>query len=105
MIILSSTRGAFTHSNEETYEETRRQVLEAVVKLLPNVRRFELTLAFFGLEVPDYQVKEVVARVLRIASPLRDITGLVLQGSKDDSAQRTRIIREVCEALGCLRVS
>ena len=98
MIVLRITPGPFTYSDEEA----RRQAVEAVVKLLPNVRRFELTLAFVGLEVPDYQVKDVVNRAVRIAGPLRDIAGLVLRGASNENAQRTRIMKEVGEALGCL---
>ncbi len=98
MIILTNTSGPFTHSEDEK----RRQALEAVVKLLPNVRRVELTLSFVGREVPDYQVKEVVTRAIRITSPLKGIAGLVLRGASNGVAQRKRIIGEVREALNCL---
>jgi len=95
IFILTSTLGPFTYSKEEM----RRRALEAVVKLLPNIRRVELTLAIIGREVPDYQVKGVVFRAIRIVSPLRDITSLVLRGANYTNTQRMRIIREVREAL------
>lgn len=82
-------------------EEDERQAIEAVMKLLPNIKRVELTLTFMGFEVPDYQVKEIVARALKIASPLRDVGGLVLIGADDENAQRTYIMRELRDVLGC----
>lgn len=98
MNLLCSHRNAFTPGREEE----RRQSFEAAVKLLPNFKRVELTLCFIGLTVPDYKVKELVAIALRTASPLKDCTGLVLKGNTNETAQRTRIFREVREALGCL---
>jgi hypothetical protein len=60
-----------------------------------------LTLTFAGHDVPEYQVKEIVTRALKIASPLRGFAGLSLEGADYENAQRTRIMREVREALGC----
>lgn len=88
MIVLRSAPGPLTHIDEET----RRLALQVVVELLPNVRRIELTLTFVGLDVPDYQVKEVVTRAVRIASPLRDTAGLVVRGASNENAQRMRIM-------------
>ena len=82
-------------------EEQARQAIEAVVELLPNLKRVVLTLTFAGLEVPEDQVKDVVARALKLVSPLRGFAGLSLEGAEYDTAQRTRIMREVREALGC----
>lgn len=82
-------------------EEKARQAIESVVDLLPNVKRVVLTLTFAGYEVPEYQVKEVATRALKIASPLRGFAGLSLRGADCKSAQRTRTMREVREALGC----
>ena len=82
-------------------EEERRQGIEAVMKLLPNVKRVGVTLSFVGHAIPEYQVKGLVARALRIASPLRRFDGLVLDG-RNETTQRVRILREVREALGCL---
>lgn len=98
IIILRCTPDPFTASDEEE----RRLAIEAMVALLPNVKRFELTLTFVGVEVPEYQVKEIVSRGLRIASPLKDVAKLVLYGADHESAQRMRITREVREALGCM---
>ena len=98
MNLLCSRRTTLTSAGEEEH----RQAFEAAVKLLPNVKRVELTLGFIGLTVPDHQVKELVAIALRTASPLKDCTGLVLKGRTNETAQRTRIFREVREALGCL---
>lgn len=89
-------------------EELRRQELEATVKLLPNVKRVKLTLAFLNRTVSDYQVKELVAIALNTVSPLKKYTGLVLKEGRTSnrrtpiSAQRTRIFREVRKALGYL---
>ena len=84
-------------------EEERRQGFAAAVKMLPNVKRVELTLSFLDKTVPDYEVKKVVAIALKTLSPLKHYTGLVLkEGRTNKSAQWTRIIREVREALGCL---
>jgi len=99
-LFLRRTPGPFAHSDDEKV----RQAFEAVVKLLPNVRRVQLTLSLGGFKVPDYQVKEVVNRAMRKASPLRDIAGLVLGGTTE-TAQRMRIMSEVREALGCLWAS
>lgn len=94
---LVSTPGPFTRGDEEQ----RRQAFEAAVELLPNIKRVELTLNFIGRAVPDYQVKELVARALRTASPLRKFDRLTLKGPGLETAQRMRIWREVREALGC----
>lgn len=83
-------------------EEKTRQVFEAVVKLLPNVKRVTLSLSFSGYDVPEFQVKEVVARALNVASPLTSFAHISLEGATyEESAQRTRLMREVREALGC----
>ena len=97
MFGLFCTPGPFTLRDEEK----TRQAIEALVDLLPNVKRVVLTLTFAGHEVPEYQVKEIVARALKIASPLRGFAGLSLEGADYENAQRTRIMREVREVLGC----
>ena len=94
---LLCTPGPFTIGDEDQ----RRQAFEAAVKLLPNIKRVELTLNFIGRAVPDYQVKELVARALWTASPLRKFDNLILKGPGNENAQRMRISREVREALGC----
>lgn len=97
MIILRCSSGPTTHSEEENL----RQALEAVVQLLPYVRRVELSVTFIGFAVPENEVKEVVTRAIRVVSPLKDIS-LFLRGVSIENAQQMRIIREVREALGCL---
>lgn len=94
---LFTTTGPFTPS----IEEEARQVIEAVVELLPNVKRVVLALWFAGFDVPEYQVKELVTRALNIASPLKGFAGLFLEEVDRETAQRIRIIREVREALAC----
>lgn len=89
--------GPFTVSDEEM----RGRAVEAVMGLLLNVKGVELTLCFVGLEVPEWQVKEIVGRALKIASPLRNMRGLVVRGAEDQNAQRTHILREIRQALGC----
>ncbi len=42
-----------------------------------------------------------MTRALKIASPLRGFAGLSLEGADYENAQRTRVMREVREALGC----
>ena len=97
MIMLRCAPG----SSNRSYEEKWRQALEAVVELLPDVRQVELTWALIGPKVPDYQGKEVVARAVRIVSPLIGIASLVVRGDSNKGAQRMRIVREVREAFGC----
>ncbi len=97
MFGLLCTPGPFTVRNEEK----ARQAMEAVVDLLPNVKRAVLALTFAGHDEPEYQVKEIVTRALKIASPLRGFAGLSLEGADYENAQRTRVMREVREALGC----
>ena len=70
------------------------------MKLLPNLKQVVLMLLLSGFDVPEYQVKDVVARALKIASPLRGFAGLYLEKTDELTAQRTRIMREVREALG-----
>jgi hypothetical protein len=86
--------------------EKRRQVLTAVVQLLPALEaeraRVELCLSFLGIEVPEGEVRKIVDRAVWIASPLKDVKTLVLKGPENENAQRMRIAREVREALGCL---
>ena len=84
-------------------EEETRQTIEAVVELLPNLKQVVLSLCLSGHDVLEYQVKDVVARALRIASPLRGFAGLYLEEFDELTAQRTRIMSEVREALGAQR--
>ena len=95
----------YSHSDSFTleYEEERRKGFVSVMKLLPNVTRVELTLEVSGSTVPHDQVKKLVARALRIISPLRDIERLILKRPGYETAQETRIWREVCEALAYSR--
>ena len=97
MFGLFCTPGPFTLRDEEK----ARQAIEAVMDLLPNVKRVVLTLTFAGHDVPEYQVKEIVARALKIASPLIGFADLSLKEADYENAQRTRIMREVREALDC----
>ena len=92
-----------SHSDHFTldYEEERRKGFKAAIKLLPNVKRVELTLEVSGITVPEHQVKEVVARALRIVSPLSKSDRLILKNSGDETPQQNRIWRKVREALGC----
>jgi hypothetical protein len=55
MFGLLCTPGPFTVRNEEK----ARQAMEAVVDLLPNVKRAVLTLTFAGDDEPEYQVKKL----------------------------------------------
>lgn len=97
MLGLLCTPGTFCLRDEEQ----ARQAIEAVMDLLPNVKRVVLALTFTGHDVPESQVKEIVARALKTASPLRGFAGVSLEGADDETAQRTRITRDVREALSC----
>lgn len=92
-----STPGRFALRDEEK----AGQVIQTVMDLLPNVKQVVLTLTIDGFDVPEYQAKENLDRVLRIASPLKGFAGLSVDGSDHETAQRTRTMREVREALGC----
>ena len=99
MILRCSRRDRVT----TRFEEKCRQGIEAAVKLLPNVKRVELTLGFRGRRAPDHQVKELVAFALMTASPLRGLDRLVVKEPINEiNPQRMRIRMEVREALGCL---
>jgi hypothetical protein len=86
--------------------EKRRQVLAAVVELLPALEaekaRVELCLGFLGIEVPEGEERKIVDRAVWIAGPLKDVKALVLKGPENENAQRLRIVRDAREALGCL---
>ena len=69
--------------------------------LLPNIKWVVLRLAFVGCDLPEHQIREIVARVLKIVSPLRGFAGMSLDYFHSEGAQRTRILGEVREALGC----
>lgn len=79
----------------------QRLAFEAVVKLLPNIRQVEISLAVGGHDAPDGQVMQVVYRVLKTLGPLKDLPGLTVRGSFNENNQRTRIMEGVREALGC----
>lgn len=69
--------------------------------LLPNIQWVVLRLAFVGCDLPEYQIREIVARVLKMVGPLRGIADMSLDYFHGEGAQRTRILEEVREALGC----
>ena len=96
MIIMSSIPCPFTPSDEEKW----RQTLEAAVTWPPNIRRIELFLALSGHDVPDWQVEEVVARAMKIASPLKGKPHFSLRGGCNEDKQWTCMVRELREALG-----
>lgn len=97
MFGLDATPGPSTLRDEEK----ARQAIEAVVDLLPNVKRVVLMLSFTGHDVPEYQSKGIVARPLNLASPLRGFANLSLEGADHETDQRTRNLREIREALCC----
>lgn len=82
-------------------EEKERQVIEAVMASLPNVKRVQLMISITGFDVPEHKVKDIVACALQIASPLSGFAGLSLAENAFETDQRTRVMREVGEALGC----
>ncbi|KAL8702853.1 MAG: hypothetical protein Q9201_003994, partial [Fulgogasparrea decipioides] len=88
--------GVILASSPFTKHETEqaRQAIEAAMGLLPNVKRVVLTLTLAGFDVPEYQEKEIVARVLDWASPLKGFPGLSLKGDDYATDQRTRIMGE-----------
>ena len=97
MILIRGIPGPFTAKDDDE----QRLAFEAVVKLLPNIQRVELSVAFVGHDVPEWQASEVVNRVLKKLGPLKDMPGLTLRGRFNENHQRARIVREVSEALGC----
>lgn len=98
MILVRTRPNPFTAEDDEK----QRRALEAVVALLPNIKRVEVSLAVFDRDVPDWQVKDVVTRALEKLGPLRDLPGLSIRGGFNENSQRARIVRKVREALGCL---
>lgn len=94
---LFTTLGPFTISREE---EAGRAVA-AVMELLPNIKRVELVLSLAGFDVPEHQAKELVARTLTMVGPLRGFAVLSMNRADHETDQRTRVMREVREELGC----
>lgn len=94
-INLRSNPGPFTLGDEEKW----RQTIETIRQSLPNIRRARVYVSVVGHDVPEHQVKSVVERALRMIHPLTDLTGVFLEGSSNETVQRTRIIRELHEAL------
>lgn len=96
MTHVSGIAGPFTAQDDDK----QRLAFEAVAKLLPNIQRVELSLAIVGLDVPEWQVMEVVNRALQKLGPLKDMPGLTIRGGFGETDQRARIVRKVSEALG-----
>lgn len=81
--------------------ENAKQVIEAVMGLLPNVKRVVLTLSISGFDVPEHQVQNLVASALKVARPLSGFAGLFMAEYAFETDQRARVIKEVREKLGC----
>lgn len=96
-ILIRGIPGPFTAKDDDK----QRLAFEALGELLPNIQRVEISLAVIGHDVPEWQVIEVVNRVLEKLGPLKDMPGLALRGGLNENNQRARILREVREALGC----
>lgn len=79
-------------------EEDWRMAVEAMIEMLPNVRRVELTFSQSGQTAPDDQVKDIVDRAVKMAGPLKGFPGLVLRGCTD-TTQRARITADIRKAL------
>ncbi len=96
MILIRGIQHSFTAQDDEE----PRLAIEAAVGLLPNIQRIEVTIACVGHDVPEYQVMEVVDRVLKELGPLRDMPGVIICEGSNDTKQRAHIINEVRKALG-----
>lgn len=97
MLLFRSIPSPFTAKDDSKNE----RAIEAVTKLLPNIKQVEATIAFIGHDVPDSQVMEVVKRILKILAPFKDSPGLTIRGGGIENNQRSRILNEVREALTC----
>lgn len=95
MFNIRCTPGPFTASDEEQ----RRKAVEAVVQLVPNPSKWEVSFGFVGREVPEWQVGGVVERAVGVVGALRGRRGVVVRGAEDQSAQRTRMLGEIREKL------
>jgi len=95
-IIVSATQSTFTIREEEKV----RQDLQTVLKWLPNVRRVDLAFKLCDRYRRVPQVKDIVDRLVQIASPLQDVAHLTLHcGSNVWTRKRKRIVVEVHQAL------
>ena len=92
---LRSNPGPFFLRDEEGWHQT----IKIIRQSLPNIRRANVYVSITGPEVPEHEVKSVVKRGLKMIQPMADLTGLVLDGSSNETAQRTRIGQEIREAL------
>lgn len=97
MILIRVDPGPFTLEDDEK----QRLALEVVRDLLPNLENVDLSLAVIGLDVPEWQVSQVVDRALKKLGPLKDMPDVTVRGSSNEDKQGARIIRDVGKAFGC----
>lgn len=93
------------HEFTAKHDKKPRLALEAMVKLLPNIQHVEASVAFSGRDVPEWQLQEVVHRILGILTPVFENPGLVVRGGFNENLQRAQILEHVREHLGCQRAS
>lgn len=90
-ILIRSLQGPFTAQDDDNRQ----------LNLLPNISHIEASVALIGHDVPKWQISKVVNRILRILGPLKDASELTFRGGFNVNKQRSRILEEVREALGC----
>lgn len=81
-------------------EEKVRQDFEDALNWLPYIRRVDLAFEMCADYPQDLRIRDVVDRLVRILSSLRDVAELTLhRGSSVRTSQQTLIVEEVCKAL------
>lgn len=98
-LLVKLLRPFDTDENDDEW----KSVLEAVMNLLPNIEHVKIYIAFIGWDVPEWQVAEVVQRVLKILACLKDFSGLAILNGSSGATQRARITEQIRENLGCQR--
>ena len=89
-IVIRTVPNRFSLGDEEGW----RRIIEVVTSWLPNIKRAELTFSLCGDDVPELQVNQVLARFVRIASPLKGLPYLVIRDAAKEG-QQERIMERV----------
>lgn len=91
MLLIRSIPSPYTPKDDDKNE----RAFEAVTRILPNITQVEATTAFIGHDVPEWQIMDVVKRILKILAPFKDIPSLTVRGAGIENNQRSRILKEV----------
>ena len=77
-----------------------RKITITVIQYLPSLRLVQMGFTLIGYDMLEWEVLEVVDRIVKIVNPLKGLPGLVFR-KVDKEGQRQRMQHRVREALGC----